>query len=137
MQRQGFVHRDIKADNITLDANFEIKLIDFGFATQFDDTLLSDSLGSGCYRAPEIIDNEPYCPLKVDVFAIGVTLYFLMTGNYPWFEASRQKNIHYKEIARGKSNLFWRVRASDHNNGKQFDPLLTNLLDKMWHLDPR
>ena len=33
MQRQGFVHRDIKADNITLDANFEIKLIDFGFAT--------------------------------------------------------------------------------------------------------
>lgn len=98
MEERGFAHRDIKAENMTIDENFQVKLIDFGFAFRLSQRPATDSVGSGCYMAPELLqDDVSYCPLKADVFAIGVALYFFITGQYPWAEASARDN-HYREI---------------------------------------
>ena len=69
---------------MALDANYQVKLMDFGFAYRLSKGLATDSVGSGCYMAPEVLKNEPYCAIKADIFSIGVTLYFLLTGEYPW-----------------------------------------------------
>ena len=81
-------HRDIKAENLVIDANCNVKLIDFGFAYKLENGPSNDELGSGCYLAPEIMKGLSHCPVKADIFAIGVLLYFLITGQYPWHTAS-------------------------------------------------
>ena len=59
--------------------------------------LATDQVGSMSYLAPEIVKKLAYCPLKSDIFSIGVTLYFLITGNLPWSMASAG-DINYNAI---------------------------------------
>lgn len=64
-------------ENLLLDDNFNLKIGDFGFAT--NQTQSSESKGTRQYKAPEIEDvKENYVPEKVDVFAAGSVL-FTMT----------------------------------------------------------
>ena len=60
----GICHRDLKPENILLDKNFDVKLVDFGFACPLegrDGTGFSRSvIGTPGYMAPEILDKQPY-----------------------------------------------------------------------------
>ena len=64
LHSQGFAHRDLKPENILLDKNFDVKLVDFGFACPLegrDGTGFSRSvIGTPGYMAPEILDKQPY-----------------------------------------------------------------------------
>lgn len=80
----GFAHRDYKAENLVIDVNCDIKLIDFGLSYRLDQGYATDCLGTTCLMAPEINNHETHCPLKADVFSVGVLLYLLVTGHYPW-----------------------------------------------------
>ena len=73
-----------------MDANFQVKLIDFGVAHKLSQGLAKDLVGTEGYKAPEVIENVPYCALIADIFSIGVTLYFLLTGDKPWLNASTE-----------------------------------------------
>jgi calcium-dependent protein kinase len=82
------IHRDLKPENLlcedTDDGSIQIKLTDFGFACKVAPGETMDlSLGSPLYMAPELILRKTY-DNKVDVWAVGVILYILLTGIPPF-----------------------------------------------------
>ncbi|KAJ3362040.1 hypothetical protein GGF31_001823 [Allomyces arbusculus] len=90
---QGFCHRDLKLENILHVRNpgtqahepGQIRLIDFGFATVISENPLhTHFLGSGTYASPEMGQQIPYSGSDVDVWSLGVILYVLITGKFPF-----------------------------------------------------
>ena len=90
--QHGVVHRDIKLDNIVYEseaADAEPKLIDFGFACEVDrrpDGAMSEQLGTPSYMAPELWASHSHrrYDSQVDVWALGVVGYMLLSGHRPW-----------------------------------------------------
>ena len=82
---RGYVHRDLKTQNILLDKNLDIKLCDFGL-TKLKSELNSGSgqfAGTPCYMAPELFDRKFYDD-KIDVFAFGTVLWEIYTQKIPY-----------------------------------------------------
>lgn len=83
------VHRDLKAENILLDGDGVVKIVDFGLGNFFNGReLLKSSCGSPPYAAPEIFLARPYLGPEVDVWSMGVLLYFMVTGTLPFLAES-------------------------------------------------
>ena len=82
---RGFVHRDLKTQNILLDKNLDMKMCDFGL-TKLKSELNSGSgqfAGTPCYMAPELFDRKFYDE-KVDVFAFGTVLWEIYSQKIPY-----------------------------------------------------
>lgn len=78
------MHRDVKAENIFL-ADRTVKLGDFGFSILSDASHRLDTFcGSIPYAAPELFTEESYFGRPVDIWAAGVTLYFMLSGKMPF-----------------------------------------------------
>lgn len=91
----GVTHRDLKPENIMLDQNWNLKIIDFGLAAPSEGRdgsgFLKTSLGTYGYMAPEQHLGRVYQGEKVDVFALGVIL-FVMMSMHPPFNAASPKD---------------------------------------------
>jgi len=97
---QNIIHRDLKPENLLLtskedDAN--IKLADFGFATEVDGNNCKKQVGTPGYIAPEIIQNQLYGK-PIDMWSFGVILYILL-GGYPPFHDDNQQMLFKKIVA--------------------------------------
>ena len=90
---KGIVHRDVKPDNVRIDAAGNIKLMDFGVAKSGDLSLTASgfTVGTPYYMAPEQIRGAKPAHL-MDIYAFGIVLFELITGTRP-FEAPTPSEI--------------------------------------------
>ena len=88
-------HRDIKLENILLDETKTVaKLIDFGFSTCIPhERKVKIFCGTPSYMAPEIVGKTEYSGPPADIWALGVLLYALLCGKFP-FRGSNDKELY-------------------------------------------
>ena len=136
LHSEGIAHRDLKPENILLSNKYDIKLIDFGFATQttgkdgsgFNKT----QLGSPMYMAPEIIMNEKYQSMNADLFACGVILFAMRAGHQPFDKMASKDDMFYQLIINHRLDLFWKTFDSYQQEGhfsQNFKDLISCMLD--------
>ena len=119
LHNNNIVHRDIKADNIMINSNLEIKLVDFGFATNSlknnnlidlennnEKGKLNTFLGTPNYAAPELHLKIPYYGKSNDIFSLGVTLFIIVTGTLP-FKLPLPNDPLYQFIFKNDYIGFW------------------------------
>ncbi|HCN29947.1 MAG TPA: hypothetical protein DIT64_14635 [Verrucomicrobiales bacterium] len=100
----GIVHRDIKPSNILITSGGRVKLADFGLAKLMDpgSTLLTRSnvgMGTPDYAAPEQFMPGAAVDLRADIYALGVLIYRMITGDLPrgaWKPPSHSAAVHPK-----------------------------------------
>ncbi|VVO38450.1 bifunctional protein-serine/threonine kinase/phosphatase [Pseudomonas fluorescens] len=87
LHRRQILHRDIKPENLLLGDDGELRLLDFGLAycPGLSEDQPSTLPGTPSYIAPEAFGGGTPTPQQ-DLYAVGVTLYFLLTGQYPYGE---------------------------------------------------
>ncbi|KYB27919.1 Serine/threonine-protein kinase SIK2-like Protein [Tribolium castaneum] len=82
---RNIVHRDLKAENLLLDSNNNIKIADFGFSNYYTSGgVLSTWCGSPPYAAPEVFEGKKYTGPEIDIWSLGVVLYVLVCGALPF-----------------------------------------------------
>ncbi len=137
MHRKYIVHRDLGLENICIkkfnNTKYIVKLMDFGhsfFCHNGVDKYVKKQSRiiriKPCYDAPELGDSnvEFYCPDKSDVWSLGVILYILLMGEYPWNKAPKSQEIITESLQRiqGKNDV---------------DKNVVDLLQGMLTVDPK
>jgi serine/threonine-protein kinase len=92
MHQQGYVHCDIKPNNILINKNGSIKIIDLGQSCRIG-TIKTRIQGTPDYIAPEQVKRKTLTP-KTDIFNLGATMYWALTGkNVPTLIPKRQNGV--------------------------------------------
>lgn len=129
--QKNMIHRDIKPDNILLTKTGVIKVADFGLAKVMDEdvsmTQSGTGLGTPLYMAPEQARDAKYVDQRCDIYALGATLYHMLTGQLPYKGDSTLELIIAKE--KGKYTAAKQVRS-------EIPERLDLIIDKMMAKDP-
>jgi serine/threonine protein kinase len=98
----GFVHRDVKLENILLDIKSErIMLADWGFACCWSpQRRIEGSVGSLNYSSPELVQGSSYVGPEIDSWSLGVVLYAMLEGRLPFTPPSTSAPSNLAEVRR-------------------------------------
>lgn len=119
----GIAHRDMKPENILIDANGHLKISDFGLSRYVGNGgLVSTPCGSPCYASPECLSGYPYDGKTNDIWSCGVILYASLTGSMPWTK-------------RNQKQLFDQIRRGDYKVPEVFSPECQSLIKRFLTVD--
>jgi len=128
---QNMIHRDIKPDNILVTSKGVVKVADFGLAKALDEdvsmTQSGTGLGTPLYMAPEQARNAKHVDKRTDIYALGSTLYYFLTGKLPFTGENTLELIVAKE-----KGTFPHARKLN----PQIPERLDLMIDKMLMKDP-
>jgi len=94
LHMSNVAHRDLKLENFIVDKDFNLKLIDFGFCCDIkneknEHITHTKFLGTESYMAPEMLFERKYFADKSDIFSLGVVLFCMIVGQFPFMKAAR------------------------------------------------
>ncbi|XP_012889247.1 PREDICTED: sperm motility kinase 3-like [Dipodomys ordii] len=96
LHENGIVHLDLKADNVLLDTNHNVKVSDFGLSIRVTPgQLVKGVCGALIFRPPEVFLYNMFDGYKVDTWDLGILLYMMTTGKFP-FEGNKMIQIENK-----------------------------------------
>lgn len=93
------LHRDVKPSNILVNTQGEVKLCDFGVSTQLVESIAMTYIGTNAYMAPERLKGEDY-GAPSEVWSLGVTVFELATGEFPFKNIARPDNLQIMELCK-------------------------------------
>jgi hypothetical protein len=133
LHEQGYLHRDVKPDNVLLDDEGKVKLCDLGFAVPVPKvpsagTRVPTAVGTVGYMSPEVASGKAELTVGADIYSLGILLYALLTGHEPFAGASSEEVVT-DQLQSGMPvpNLMM-VNAP---------PSVIQLLKRMMHPDPK
>merc|ERR1711953_129047 len=134
MHNKRVVHRDLKLENILVDDQLNLKIADFGFACYKSIDTLKSYRGTMTYMAPEIKEGKQYKGTEVDLFSIGVILFIIVQGIFPFKEA-RKEEYFYNLLLQGKIDTYFQ-KVNGGNLSPEFKDLILRFFSYDGNLRP-
>ena len=136
LHENDIAHCDLKPENILLDKYFNPKINDFGFSQKFNgkkgDYLLHKKSGTPIYSSPDVrlAFTKGYDGIKNDIFSLGVLLFVITIGEFP-FESATYSDDKYKFIIKGRFPKFW-----ENFNNIDISDEFKDLINRLISLNP-
>ena len=128
LQDNNVLHRDIKSGNFLITSNNTLKLCDFGISKDLASTQATESTkGTAGWLPPEVITAEAKLSPKADIFAYGIMLWELETGETPYKDTPCAERVKFMVGYKGERP---KIPAD-------CDPILKDLMQQCWHEDRR
>jgi serine/threonine protein kinase len=126
MHNANICHRDLKAENILLDENYNPKISGFYFSC-INANNLQDMQGTISYAAPELLLNQPYNGIQSDIFSLGQLLFVLVTGRLGFNNANQNDNFYRLIINPQNHAQYWAI-LNDLNLSQSFKNLFVRMV---------
>ena len=129
LQNVGLIHRDIKQNNIMIEKSGYPRLIDFSCCKKILNGKTSTLIGTPYFMAPEILKGKKYS-YSCDYWSVGVLIYYLFYGDYPFGNNTSQPVDIYKEIINKEIEFRDCKKSEFYESELSLQKFISSLLDK-------
>lgn len=139
LHERNIAHRDLKLENILIDDDNKIKIIDFGFSVPVEKgKLLTVCCGTPSYMAPELANRKDYDGIGVDIWALGIILYVMLSGKFPFKGILDLIRKLYNSQCKGENDrdLYRKISRCSYERIKDVSIEAQGLISRILRLNP-